>query len=732
MASPTRKPNATRYWVFRGETRLGQPVAWGTTAANCLPVLQEPPSSFSIGPALVVGEPPPDVSTTLTLADPTGNLAAMVLPDRLGRQGVTGKVYVGEIEDGQATETAVTPTMYAMGNSEHKDGTTTVHLQSDSSHILGRSIALWTVEEILLGSYDPSRSAVPIERRSWSGFVGYFHDGVPQPIPWQDLLGEIRALSTENLSAVVPWIYGPALTEFTPLSSGYPRVWIEGVRTATDRPPTGTDSRYRLLSEQDGVLVPYDAFLGPMVAMRTPLVVDLPMVIDDRNKGHREVWVRFGFQPEPPGEEDPEEASRLVQVQQEIARAPGATWIDYRNPPAMIAQVIRDHAPSGGGGLHVTSFARASRDCDPTYGEACAGVFGSEGATIGEIIQHLAPLCGARVWLGTDDKLHCGLAGYTFEDQEAAKGDLLELLPGDDFPADTDNTPSLSAEIVGDPDDDSSGVARVSVEWSDLQRDIYPIEVASTIPSLGSGSDDRERERILSGAWLHPPRGRDVALAIMSGMAGDTARASLSTHLAVQGVAIHQLIRLSHPHGLALPGKGWDRRLARVEGVEVMPGEDAVRLTLADLGLSERMRLGVLDLAEEWILFVASGLQDVTIQQHDVGLLRVDGVLSYYSAPWDDGTMTIWTPGANQPSYRRSWKIVGSSGTGVVVEQGDATWVGQSSVQGSYADAVLGGGWAIMRTDKLDPDYRADFIRACDAATGEFDSGRAGFQWSAF
>ena len=163
-----RKASSTRYWVFRGDLG-GRSVAWGTTAVHSssgavLPVLLEPPQGLSVGPSLTVGEPPHEVSTSLVLADPEGEIAASILPDRRGRQLLSGRVYVGEIEDGAATETAISPTLHVKGNVTHQDGITTVNLQSDDSHILGASIALWNVLEVLSGnlidvSY-PSRSGI--------------------------------------------------------------------------------------------------------------------------------------------------------------------------------------------------------------------------------------------------------------------------------------------------------------------------------------------------------------------------------------------------------------------------------------------------------------------------------------------------------------------------------------------------------------------------------------------
>src|SRR5690606_30102750 len=177
-------------------------------------------------------------------------------------------------------------------------------------------------------------------------------------------------------------------------------------------------------------------------------------------------------------------------------------------------QIIRDHARSGIDGLHWASWEKAIDDVEPLFGRVCGGAFGSDVAMISEVIQHIAPICGLRLWLGADDLLHAGVAGYTYEDAKAAQGDLLALEEGDIYPRDANNSPSFSQEIIGDPDDDSAGVARVSIEWSDLQREVFPLETSSTLPSIGQANSDLGRERILSGAWIYPPRGADVALAL--------------------------------------------------------------------------------------------------------------------------------------------------------------------------------------------------------------------------
>lgn len=721
---PIRKAQTSRYWVFRGETRGGHQVAWGTTAADCLPVMVEPPQTYSLGPSLAVGEPPPAVATGISLADPDGEIATLVLSDRRGRQGVAGKLYVGEIEGGVATESPASPTLYAVGNASHQDGITSISLQSDDSRILGRSVALWTVKQILEGHYDTNRDPVFLDASSSLGFAEWGKTV-------QDALGEAAGVAQGNLGAVVPWAYGPTVTESIPVVDSYPRVWIDSVRGLDSVQEIGVhlEGEVSVLQERDGALFAPDR-LGMRTFLHLPLGVDVPMVLEDQDGDPREVWVRILFQPAPPEEEG--FSSRVAVVQSAGDRAAGTPEIAFNSPPAIIAQVVRDHSPAGIGGLHWPAWERAIEAADPLYGDACGGVFGSEGTSISEIIQHLAPVCGLRVWLGTDDKLHAALSGYTFEDQETAKGDLLEVVEGDVFPRDASGSPSMTSEIVGDPDDDAAGVARVSIDWTELQREVYPIETSSTLPTVGEGADDAERERVLSGAWIYPPRGADVAIAIMSSMSGDAARAQLATHISVRDVGVHQLVRVSHPSGLGLPGRGWVRRLTRVDGVEVMPGEDAVRLTLTDLGLSERMRLGLLDTVEEWILYAAKiPAEELTIEPYvDPNFYFISDLALIFPAPYELG-LTIWTPGAAIPAYRRSWRAHHQEAGGVVVYADGLSATQTSSVDPVFDDAVLGAGWAVMRVDFFDPLYRQDFIRACDVNTGMFDSGHPGFQWSA-
>lgn len=222
--------------------------------------------------------------------------------------------------------------------------------------------------------------------------------------------------------------------------------------------------------------------------------------------------------------------------------------------------------------------------------------------------------------------------------------------------------------------------------------------------------------------------------AIQAGMSGDAARVRIATHVgAAHAVEPAQKIRVTHPAGLGLPGRGWDRRLARVDGLEVMPSEDAVRLLLTDLGLSERMRLGILDTVQQWILYLAGTGEAVDIDDLGGGLHLIGKIAGYYpDAPWDDSTVTIWTPGAEEPGYRRSWRAMWAEGDDLVVQGQGAPAGISSTVDPLFADPVLGAGWAVMQTDLLDPFYRQDFIRASDKTTGELESGRQGFQYSAY
>src|SRR5690606_1432614 len=297
----------------------------------------------------------------------------------------------------------------------------------------------------------------------------------------------------------------------------------------------------------------------------------------------RQVRVAFFFAEEAP-EDQP---SRYLRANV----SPAGVFIG-RSPPQLLNAIITHHAPAGFDGVDDDSMSRAINEARALCSGVCGGVFGKDGATIREVLQHIAPICGMRVWLGTDDKVHVSHPGYSYQHAEDAKGQLVDGEEADVFPRDTNTAPAWEAEIAGDPDDDQAGVARVSIEWPDDLREIYPIETASSAPVLGDGPGDADRERILSGAWIVPARATDVIGGIQAGMSADATRVTLTTHMGAHTLRPAQLIRVSHPRGLGLPGMGWERRLARIDQVEILPGEDAVRLRLTDLGLSERMRLG--------------------------------------------------------------------------------------------------------------------------------------------
>lgn len=177
---------------------------------------------------------------------------------------------------------------------------------------------------------------------------------------------------------------------------------------------------------------------------------------------------------------------------------------------------------------------------------------------------------------------------------------------------------------------------------------------------------------------------------------------------------------------------GWERRLARVDQVEILPGEDAVRLRLTDLGLSERMRLGILDSVQEWILALPTIGQEIFIEPIDDETFRlIDLARHLPGVPWDHG-FAVWTPGATEPVYRRSWRTVGQDGDDVLVDVSGLGLpdLGTVRVIEWYDDEILGVGWAVMQTDLIDPSYRPDFIRAADKMDGIFESGEPGFQYS--
>lgn len=714
-----RETGLARYWVFRGETRGGKQVAWGTSAVHLpsgpvMPVLIEPPAPFTVGPAIAVGEPPPAVATSLVLADPEGEIASLALPDRRGRQGLSGRIWLGQFEDLNVIERPVSPTLHVSGNAVHEDGITNIQLQSDDSRLLGRSIALWTVVDVLSGRLQD------IDYLSQEN--GALLTAYRQNRGWESLFSDAQAMLSQNQGAVVPWVYDPADIELLPLNESYPRFWLAGL----NRSSSSKRALSRVIQEIDGSLVPVERGT-PDDKLDYPIEFIAVVQLEDELGNPRTVDVRMFVQPEPP----PSQVSRYIRAADRDASRHALS------PPEMLRVIIEDHSEAGEYAVHDAMWTRASREAEAVYGGVCGGIFGDQGAAIREVIQHIAPICGLRIWLGVDDHLHASLAGYTFDDAERAKLALPELLEGDIFPRDTSGSPGFRTEVVGDPNDDSAGVARVSIEWSEDQRRIHPLETSSSVPVLGQGPGDADRERILSGAWIVPARGADVAGAIQAGMAGDAARVEILSHASLAresgGFQPGDMIRVSHPLGLGLPGRGWDRRLARTDRLETLPGEDAVRILLTDLGLSERMRLGLLDSVDEWVLYRAGPGEDVYISDAGSGEYVIKNVLDYVGGlPWDSGALVIWTPGASEEAHRRSWRIVGEEGSGLLVLAQSKEIPTESDVDPAFDDPIVGAGWAILRTDLYDSEYRENFIRASDKDSGMLESGKSGFQYTAY
>lgn len=706
-----RKASSIRYWVFRGQAG-SRPVAWGTSSVKApagvvSPVLIAPPEPVAVGPALTVGEPPPAVTTSLQLADPDGELAALVLPNKRGLNGLTGRVYFGEITGDSISEKPISPTMHISGNVVHEDGVTTIQMQSDDSHVLGRSISLWSVQEVLGGEL------LGVDYLS-GPILDFLLYSYLEGRPLADLLSDARAFLDQNQGTVVPWVYDPAIVEMIPLNSDYPRFWIGGVQSAS------------VARRFTTVVGDFDGSLRPLkyISRTSPVEFILEMSLVDQLGSARNVAVRMYVQ----AEQSDTEPSRHLRFMDPAGPLSGVS------PPRQLLNIIRDHSPAGLSGVDSISFLETEGQANTVFGRACGGVFGDDGATIREVIQHIAPICGMRVWLGVDDKVYVSMSGYSYEDSHKAKGSLVELQEGDVFPKDTSGSPAWRAEIAGDPTDDAVGAARVSIEWSEDQRRIYPLETSSSVPVLGQGPGDADRERIISGAWIVPARGADVVGAIQAGISSDAARVELSTHLGAHALKPAQLIRVTHPRGLGLPGMGWDRRLARVDQVQVMPGEDATRLLITDLGLSERMRLGLLDAVNEWIVYKPDDPSAILeIEKDGEFEFVIKNLRDWFDgADWGSTAFVVWTPGASEEAHRRSWRILHDDGNGVRVVTAEEGLPSQSYVHPSFSDSIIGVGWAVLRTDLLDPFFRESFIRSADKQSGEFESGRPGFQYSAY
>lgn len=705
--------SAARYWVLRGSFGPGLSVEWASESVlhQSGPIdgrLVGDPSSFAIGLPSAIGAPPERITTTVELDNADGALDRWIVGAERTESEYTepsfltfeGRLYRGTIAaDGTCAEEVFTPPLAASGSVDvdRSKGTVSLSLAHVDRAMLGPIRKVYTTQEFAAGGLVGIDCAYPEVLAE-----------VDEDAIWA-LFGQ-----TDNDESPIPWIYGPVhvpLTRVTP-DGQYPAIYVAGmVRGQATLPEFYADAQASIVGK----------VYGEYRAMQRVLTEPIPALV--------EVDL-----PAPGGGVDRVVVAIAVQARAPRDKAEQYWWSSKAlngvtfgsggkaTPARVLREIIADHAEAGSACLHAASWDAVEAEQDRVMPYGCAGAIEAE-TTIAELIEYIAPIGDMGLWVGPDGLLHVTTGGWGKADADEAKGALPELIEPDVYPGDDSGAAAWSEAIPADPDDRGAVLTKVSVQWTEEQRELFPVAISGgTAPRRVSLAVDSEWTP--PGDWINPREAGPVVRAMASRGAYPTRRVRFPSHpsLALLGPGVK--LRVSHPWGVTAEPP-YLRRLVRLERGDVQPGDHAAALTLEDLGPSEQIRLGLLDSIGEWLAVDPSKPKPSTLT------LEVGGKALSTEAIFTSSMVgaTIWAHGASLSENRRSYRIKKYL-DGKTVEV-DAPPSAMETIPSAVVSQLLDAPWLIMWThESKGPAFRPDYIRGARLPDGLLGDVDRGFQFS--
>ena len=708
-----RQDGTAVYYVFRGRFRAdadtpGEVVAWGTHGVHdplgglfVVPRMAALPGPVVRGIPDKPGAPPERVSTTIVLDNTDGELTKWFAGGSdpgSAHQGdsilnLTGKLYMGLVgPDGVPVEQAITPTMaVADAPTLGPDATITCQLVSDDSRILGSVEKVVTVDMVRRGEFVGAVGFVPIGR----GATQRANRAISQAT-WDGIASGIR----ENRDQTIPWAYGVSPL---PLLWTGRRYWIACV---TMEEPVLDQARWRLYRENDHRPAVNIAGIDPDV-----LAVQLSVTPPGGDAFS--VWVvmvHFAG--------DAAELDSITEDTWWLEPPPSA---NLGMPPGVIAtpvrvarQIIADLSTRPGGNVDTTSFDRADREI--RLPGVCGGVIG-RGATIAEVLGHIADPFGIAFWMGVDDQIHAMRAtGWGLDDAISYRAGTLPRIVLPDITSGSFGERHPAADELG------GAATRTTIQWSSDQTEFFDERrLPHTAPGATKLALTGVREAQISGAWVYPPEAEEALTNVGSRRAFVYTRISVAVGPWILAHELGDLFMISHPFGAA--DGGYQDRVARLVRMSYTPGEDVVACDFFDLQALADMRIGRLDSAANWILYDpdADGSTIQFTASSNVAVLDVPVAES----SWEGAS--LWTFGAFDEALRRSWRIVAVlSATQIRV---DIAAPVSAFVEAANPAPAHRAPWIVMRNRTHSPDHRPDYITLADEATGQHSDGSPAFRF---
>lgn len=740
------------YWVFRGNFTNSAgaattSVVWGTQYAKTSTGLVDARilslGSISMSLPQTVGSMPESVSCSMTLdnADRAltkyalGTASAVASAEYASDSflNLKGSIYCGMKDPATGTiyEQRASPTLVVSGPVQIDQSTISLSLASDDRTIFGETIPLLTMRMLKERSSIASGEGV-----SWSGGQRT-HAGVSSAYTGANASDHLAYVET-NLDKVVPWLYGTTAIPCTPgTEKGGQSLPTYVVGVTKEEPSIADFEKWQAFIGTHADRIAFEN--ETEVNEGTILYKTKRTVTYDAAGSTVDVWVLLlGFNvkksstvPSLGGEftapvTDWAAAERFGKVDLYLvpskAAQIGIESGQKASAAGLVRQLIKDHG-GGTAKIDATSYARAHASFP-------------DADRFGGLVRTQAPLAGLceyvcrpgsiNLWLGKDDTLRFSPASaWSPADVTAAATDLPHL-------REVDVLGGYSETVPRDPGEQGAAAKTVAMAWSDAQRDFWEADQlfdyapgSSSLPIAGAA------ELELPGDWVFPPTAEQTMVAVGGMYAFVTRRISFVTHL---WVGLHyelgQLFRLTHPLAAGLgDGSGYAYRLVRLEAVDVLPSENAARVTFEDLGPVAAVKPAVLDNIANWIRYDPTGGTDVLSLTNGSAVVTATTGTPFATAQVGDH---LWTFGANNALNRRSRRITAvTSSTQVTVEY--AYSANQMSLAASTAGtAPLSTNWIVMKTQGTQSPTNTTKLTACNEQTGNVfrDGTTAGFQCS--
>lgn len=735
-----QKPGRKVYWAVRGQFTNAagstSSVAWGTqyvrTSSGMLEGrLLQAPSPWSYGVPQVVGAAPERSSSSIVLDNTDGSLNDALLGMTAGSSAtlqfgsygflnLTVRIYAGVIDPATGTgyELACSPTLCCAGAVQSSNGRIMVPLAARDQDIYGHSPYLVTVRQ--------ARNSATGGLADGSYYTRGGSSGTLTQSDATNLLGRWNTAQDEYL----PFAYGrPLLPLRLVTDTGVNGNLILAAFVSVEEPTISDFASWRLRTDSDSAVSLFDeraSRLSGHSNQQTLYKIRRRFTLADGSTT-KDLWIVFmsaGLRRWRDSE------AEELKSHEHFAIPPSSNYVGmgagYTSSPAsIIRQLVADHSDGGAAKVHAGSVSRTNRAI------AHRGRFGGllrSDVSIAEPISQIAAAAGISLWHShLDDTLHMQPAlGYNADDVSAAASASIPHIKASDIAEG-----SFRVILPRSPGEHGAGVNLVTAVWPPELKEFWGGDLLTRSPGKGSLPLGPRVETQIPGGWLYGPDAETV----LQDTAATRYRQGVLFQCVVPTWVLNYecltLMRLSHPFGPGDGGTAGDAyrlvRLLRVD--EVMPDDDACRVTFEDLGPYDGLKPVKLDAVANWLRHNSAGSTKALTLTNASTTVTASGGDPFGTAEVGDH---LWTFGAANVANRRSWRITAITDPNEV-EIEFAPTVTETINASAGGTAVIDSAYVVMKTQgsaDTGSSFRSDYLRLCQetgANAGKFrDNATAG------